>query len=382
MRVAVFTDTFLPQINGVTNTLKKLVEYFDNANIEYLIFAPDSYTEVDGDYNIQRFLSFKFFMYPECRFTLPNVQRIKNSLIQFKPDIIHIMTEFSMGVTGLSYGKKLGIPTVSNYTTNFAQYMKYYNLDILEGAAWNYMRWFHNQNDMTLCPSEETRRLLKNNGIHNTDIFSRGIDFNSFKPELRSSELRRNLGVENKIVLLYVGRVAPEKDIDVLYKAYIELKAQYKNCIELIITGDGPELSKYKKLFTDSTIFTGYKKGRELAEIYASSDIFVFPSPTETFGNVVLEAMASGLPVVVPNSGGVKDIVSDRVNGLLFKPGEYKDLEKKVTELLEEEDLSNYLRSNGRKTALQRSWNSICKDLIQIYNEMIYMRNQKRRIIS
>jgi phosphatidylinositol alpha 1,6-mannosyltransferase len=382
MRVAVFTDTFLPQVNGVTNTLRKLIEHFEKDNIEYLIFAPDSYTNLNDNFNIEKFLSFRFFMYPECRLTLPNVFRLKNSLMQFKPDIIHIMTEFNMGLIGLSYGKKLGIPTISNYTTNFAQYLKYYNLDFLQSYAWNYMRWFHYQNDLTLCPSEETKALLKNHGIQNTDIFSRGVDFHRFNPELRSSQLRQDLGINNKIVLLYVGRVAPEKDIDVLYHSYIDIEAKYGDKVALIITGDGPELSRYKKIFPKNTIFTGYKKGKELAEIYASSDIFVFPSPTETFGNVVLEAMASGLPVIVPNAGGVKDIVQDGINGLVFNAGDCTELKNTIIGLINNESSRNSLRINARKTALDRCWEKIFGGLINTYNEVIFNKKQNYKIIS
>jgi len=371
MRVALFTDTFLPQINGVTNTLTKLIEYYKAANIEYLIFAPDNYTELNQRFNVEKFISIRFLLYPECRLSFPNIFRLKNSLLQFKPDIIHIMTEFNMGVAGLTYGKKLGIPTVSNYTTNFTQYLRYYNLDMFEKASWNYMRWFHNQNDMTLCPSMETRKLLREEGIQNTGIFSRGVDSNLFNEKLRSIELRKQLGINDSIVLLYVGRVAMEKDIDVLLKGYTEIYSQYNDRVSLIITGDGPELARCKRSFPKNTIFTGFKKGAELAGIYASCDIFVFPSPTETFGNVVLEAMASGLPVIAANAGGVKDTVKDRINGLLFNPGDASQLSNLISEIIENVDIKNDLRENSRKTVLERSWKSIFDGLVDTYEEII-----------
>jgi glycosyltransferase involved in cell wall biosynthesis len=247
MRVALFTDTFLPQINGVTNTLTKLIEYYKANNIEYLVFAPDSYSDLNQNFNVEKFISIKFLLYPECRLSFPNIFRLRNSLFQFNPDIIHIMTEFNMGIVGLIYGKKFKIPTVSNYTTNFAQYLKYYNLDIFNNTSWNYMRWFHNQNEMTLCPSMETKELLRSNGIQNTGIFSRGVDFENFNEKLRSVKLRKQLGIDDKIVLLYVGRVALEKDIHVLKESYIRILNQYKDRVSLIITGNGPELERYKK---------------------------------------------------------------------------------------------------------------------------------------
>jgi len=292
------------------------------------------------------------------------------------------MTEFNMGVAGLTYGKKLKIPTVSNYTTNYSQYLKYYSLDIFLNTLWNYMRWFHNQNNMTLCPSMETREMLKNHGIQNTGIFSRGVDAENFNENLRSIKLRKQLGINDKIVLLYVGRVAMEKDINVLLEGYTSILNKYKDKVSLVITGNGPELEKYKKSFPKGTIYTGYKKGRELAEIYASSDIFVFPSPTETFGNVVLEAMASGLPVIAANAGGVKDTVKNRYNGLLFNPGDARELSKLIVEMIENEDLKNNLKENARKTVLERSWGSIFDGLVDTYKEVIFINRCVGRKIS
>ncbi len=382
MRVALFTDTFLPQINGVTNMLSKLIQYFDKSSIEYMIFAPDSYTELNQSFKIEKFPSMKFFLYPECRLSFPNIFRIKNTLLNFKPDIIHLITEFNMGITGLILGKKLGVPTISNYTTNFAQYLKYYNMEMLQGTAWGYMKWFHNQSDLALCPSLDTKFLLKNQGILKVEIYSRGIDSECFNHKFRNIELRKKLGINDKIVLLYVGRVAPEKAIDILLKSYNKLKDKYKGEVALIITGAGPDLQKYKREFPKDTIFTGYKKGQELAEIYASSDIFVFPSPTETFGNVVLEAMASGLPVVVPNTGGVKEIVQHRVNGLLFNAGDSLELTDSIIKIIDDRELRNYLLERSKETVLQRSWNVIFEELISIYNRVTLEKQQECKAIS
>jgi glycosyltransferase involved in cell wall biosynthesis len=381
MKVALFTDTFLPQINGVTNTLSKLMDYYKTKNIEYLIFAPDTYSNLDSNVNVEKFASLKFILYPECRLSFPNIFRIKNTLLEFNPQVIHNITEFNMGIAGLTYGKKLGIPTISNYTTNFADYLKYYNLNIFENAAWNYMRWFHNQNDITLCPSLETLKLINEKGIKHTGIFSRGISTIQFNESFRSISLRKKFGINDKIVLLYVGRIAVEKDIDILAAAYNNIYNKYKNKVSLIITGDGPELEKYKRTFPKNTIFTGYKKGDELSEIYASSDIFVFPSPTETFGNVVLEAMASGIPVIAANKGGVTDTVKNGINGILFNAGNSLDLEKKIIELIENASLYNFLKSNTILTAKEKSWNKVFDNLICTYENIIY-RTQDNKEIS
>ncbi len=369
MKIALFSDTYYPQINGVTNTLDKLIKYFESNNIEYKIFAPKYDDEYD-DNHTERFYSLKFFLYPECRLALPNIFRISQSLSKFKPDVIHIMTEFNMGITGLNYGKRHNIPTISNYTTNFSQYTEYYNLEFLKQPIWDYMRWFHNQNDITLCPSNEAKKLLNKNGINKTSLFSRGIDSHRFNPAFRNEDLRKKLGTENKVTFLYVGRVSFEKDMDVLCESYKAIKERYDNA-SLIITGDGPYLEKCKEMFPRDTIYTGFKKGNELAEIYASCDIFVCPSSTETFGNVILEAMASGLAVIGADAGGIGEIIKHRQDGLKFRAKDSAGLTCCMQELIENISLRNYIVSNGLKFAQNRTWDKIIDNLFDIYCEVL-----------
>ncbi|MBN7773582.1 glycosyltransferase family 4 protein [Clostridium aminobutyricum] len=370
MKVALFTDTFLPQINGVTNTLNKLIQYYEATGIEYKIFVPKYDMELQ-DHNIERFYSIKFFLYTENRVTFPNVFKISSILSNFQPDIIHIMTEFNMGMAGMNYGKRHGIPTISNYTTNFSQYSDYYGVHFLKQPIWNYMKWFHTQNDITLCPSMAAQKLLKSQGIYNTKIFSRGIDFKSFHPMYRSNQLREQLGISDKITFLYVGRVSYEKDLDILSKSYQEIRQKYKDRVAMIITGEGPYLEKCKQIFPNDTIFTGFRKGKDLSEIYASCDIFVCPSSTETFGNVVLEAMASGLPVIGADAGGVGEIIQQGVTGLKFSERNFDELTRCMDELAGNMDFRDYLKANGREFAINRSWEKIFDGLIDIYQDIL-----------
>lgn len=370
MKIAIFTDTYYPQINGVTNTISKLENYFKRNHIEYKIFAPD-YNVKEKLTNVETFYSIKLLLYPECRLSMVRSSRVNELLLDYKPDLIHVVTEFNMGWAGMTYALRNNIPSISTYTTNFSQYLKYYKLDMFTKAAWDYMKWFHNQSDLTVCPSNDTKKLLIEKGISNVGIWGRGIDSIKFSPEKRSDSLRKELGVEDKVMLLYVGRVSLEKDLDILFEAYGQIRNEYGDKVSLVVTGDGPMLDKYKSDNKD-VIFTGYLKGEALSQLYASSDIFAFPSSSETLGNVVLEAMASEIPVVGVNSGGVKDNIVDGYNGLLSKPQDVKSFKQGIKILIDNEDYRIQIGKNARKFALNKDWDKIFEKLIHQYEEVIY----------
>ena len=185
----------------------------------------------------------KFFLYPDCRFTFPNFFRINKTFEDFKLDLVHNMTEFSMGLAGLHHAQKFSIPSVSTYTTNFATYLKYYNLEPLESLAEDYLAWFHNQNMMTFCATAGTEKQVNAMGVPQTARFSRGIDTKLFSPAKRSDDFRRAHGLDGKIVFSYVGRISAEKGLDLLIDAYLKLYEQHGEKAALVMTGDGPYLS-------------------------------------------------------------------------------------------------------------------------------------------
>lgn len=374
MKIALFTDTYHPQINGVTNTISRMETYLKKHDIEYKIFAPD-YNLKEKKEHVETFYSIKFFLYPECRLSMVRKSRIKKILSEFRPDIVHMATEFNMGWAGLNYAQDNQLPRISTFTTNYTKYLKYYNLDMLTKAGWDYFRWFHNQNDLTLCPSQDTQKLLKEKGIKNVDIWGRGIDTSQFSPQKRNLDLRRKLNMDGKIMLLYVGRVSIEKDLDVLFNAYSIIKTKYKNKIALVIAGDGPMLEKYKTEHKD-VIFTGYVQGEKLSQLYASADIFTFPSSTETLGNVVLEAMASEVPVVGVKSGGVKENIIEGYNGIMCKPRDTKSFYESITRLIENIDYRIQIGENARKYTYSKQWDKIFDKLVYHYQEVIH--NRKR----
>lgn len=371
MKIAIFTDTFLPQINGVTNTLSRLGDHLTQKGIEYIFLTPDHPTKDFHNYNIEKFFSTCFFLYPECRFTFPNLLRINHILDQFKPDIIQLMTEFNVGLSGLVYAKQHNIPYITNFSTNYESILASYNMGILQRPMWRYCKKFHSGAVFTLTPSKETEKYIHSKGITRTKIFTRGIDFECFHPNHRNDSLRKSLNIEEKIVLLYVGRVSPEKGLSLLRESMIRLNEKYNDRIALIVTGEGPMLPELMATMPKNVIFTGYKQGHELAEIYASSDIFAFPSGFETFGNVVLEAMASGIPVVGVSKGGVMESIIPHRTGLLAKPDDVDSFTAQLDEMIQNAEMRRQLGMQARKFAETRSWDSIFKELIHTYEEII-----------
>jgi glycosyltransferase involved in cell wall biosynthesis len=370
MKIAFFTDTFLPQINGVAKTLSMFADYMDKHGIEYRIFAP-SFQDQEFHNKVVRSRSFKFLLYPQCRLSLPNYFSIARELDDFNPDIIHVVTEYNLGLCGLKYAKSRNIPVVSSYETNISQYLEYYGFRLLKTPSWKYFKWFHNKCDINYCPSSATANLLKQHGFVNPSIWERGIETDRFSPDFRDEELRKAMGLDNKIVFLYVGRVSPEKDLDIFIKTAKRLNEKYMNRIHFVMVGDGPSLSDLKAAAPANMTFTGFLRGKALSALYASSDVFLFTSPTETLGFVILEAMASGLSIVACNGGGVSDNLIDEYNGLACREKNYDDFYYKSEQVLLDSTLRETLSANARSFALAKSWDSTFDRLIMSYQGLI-----------
>jgi glycosyltransferase involved in cell wall biosynthesis len=357
MRIAVFTDTYFPQVNGVSKYLEQMQKYMGENGIDYQLFVPQKPIGMQMD-QITSFYGLPFLLYPELRISWPSYARIKSVLDKFNPDIVYLATPLSIGIAGLKYARENGIPVVSTYHTHFPQYLRYYHLNYLQGAVWKYLKWFHSFCQINFCPSMETLEQLQQYGIDNLILCNNGIDCNTFSPDVRSATVREYYAPQGEVLLLYVGRIAPEKDLNILmHAAGLLNKAQVD--YKLIIVGDGPSRKSLQEQGINNIIFTGYKSGRELQEFYASADIFVFPSPTETFGNVILEAMASGLPVVAAYAGGVKESLTDGYNGLTFAPGDANGMSHHILKLLIDTNLRQELAQNANSFALTRTWDKI-----------------------
>jgi len=371
MRIALFTDTFLPQINGVTNTLSRMLQWFEDQDMPCLVFAPQYGMTDPVRQDVERFPSIRFVPYPECRLALVSAARIDASLKAFRPDLVFNMTEFSLGQAGVAAASRRGLPAVSNYSTHFPQYLSYYRADWLQPTAWKYMRQFHLRHQLTLCPSHDTQNRLRQQGIPNTGIFSRGIDMNRFHPAKRSQTWRDINGIGTGLAVLYAGRLSAEKDLDILLEAWRPVQALYGNKVRLLLAGDGPMAAQYKRDFPANTVFLGYLKGEALSVAYASCDLFAFPSTTETFGNVVLEAMASGLPILAAAAGGVKDIIRHGHDGLTFPARDAGHMEDKLIELIASPALRRHYAVNGLASAAARTWDSEFQNLSTHFQQVL-----------
>ncbi len=371
MKIAIFSDTFFPDINGVARTLKRFTDYLDARNISYKIFATDSCEMEDYPSNIHRFKSLSFFLYPECRLAFPNILRMKTELQKFSPDIIHVATPFNIGLCGLYFAKQWKIPLVGSYHTNFDQYLKYYDLQFLSKPIWKYMNWFHKPCLKLFVPSAETFKQLTRKGFDRLEIWPRGVDCQLFHPYYDQNEVRIRYELSRKYLLTYVGRIAPEKDVHTLLEVSRHLPKEISNKVDWLIIGDGPLRDELEQKAPVNMKFTGYLQGKQLAEVYSASDLFIFPSPTETFGNVVLEAMASGTPVIGVNAGGVKNIIQSGITGELCRPRGIEQFSHSIQKLLTNDSKRIRMGWEGRKYALMQKWDHVFEKMIWHYKEVI-----------
>lgn len=370
MKIAIFTDTYAPDVNGVARTLKRFTDYLDAHGHEYKVFAPESTKESLFSSHIHRFVSFPFFLYPECRVAWPNMLQVRAELQKFKPDLIHIATPFNIGFCGLHYAKKLNIPVVGSYHTDFDQYLDYYDLQFFSKFLWKYMHWFHKPFRKIFVPSKETLLQLKKQGFSNLRIWGRGVDCSLFNP-YKDQDLHKEYNIKEKFILTYVGRLAPEKDIETLMKISHSLPPALRDQVHWIIVGDGPSKADMEKQAPENMTFAGYLSGQKLAKLYAGSDLFVFPSPTETFGNVVLEALACGLPVIGADSGGVKNIIQEGQTGCLCKPRSAESFIQAIEKILKEDQLREKMTLNARNFALSQTWEQIFDGLLKEYEDAL-----------
>ena len=263
--------------------------------------------------------------YPSLKFGWPQFMKVTSAIDEFAPDVVHIVTEGPLGLAALQAAKVKNIPVSSGFHSAFQDFSRFFDLAFLIKPVQHYLRWFHNNTQLTCVPSQDTARSLQNLGVHcPMAVVGRGVDVACFHPQHASQALRRQWGADEQTrVLLYVGRLSPEKEVNLIVSAYADMHQRCANKTRLVIVGDGPEREKLQRLGQSSNvIFMGSLSGMQLSEAYASADAFVFASQVETFGNVVLEAMASGLPIVAYDYACAEQHVRHLHSGWLAKLGD------------------------------------------------------------
>lgn len=379
MRIAIITENFLPKLDGVTRTLARLLEYLQANGHQALLLGPESGMEWYAGAEIVGTAGFPLPFYPELKFNFFRPLFIRR-LKEFQQDIVHLVDPVILGAAGLAAARFLEKPVVSSYHTNLASYCGHFGFPLFTKPMWSYNRFLHNQCALTFCPSPSTVSMLYKQGFEHLRIWPRGVEKELFTPErrsllLRASWLNGRERPDKQMVILYVGRISWEKNLHLLAQAY---RGMSHECCHLVIVGEGPALAEVQQELAGLPVtFTGYLRGEALAAAYASADVFAFPSHTETFGQVVLEAMASHLPVVGVLSEGVCDLVRDRSSGYLLdtdglnEEEQAKEYRMRLEHLLHNEEVRHKMGDAGLVEAGFHTWPASMKKLMDGYEEVI-----------
>jgi glycosyltransferase involved in cell wall biosynthesis len=369
MRIALFTETFIPKVDGIVTTLCQTVKQLRTLGHEVLIFAPEGGVEEIEQCRIVGMKSSSFALYPDLRLALPRAS-MRKTLLQFQPDVLHVADPAVLGIAALYYGGgnsggALHLPLVISYHTDLPRYLHYYRLQFLEPHIWKILRVRHNRAAVNLCTSAKMMEELQAHGVERLALWPGGVDADLFHPSRGSAEMRSQLseGHPDNPLLLYVGRLSAEKNLESL-KPMLEAFPHAR----LALVGDGPHRKALEQHFAGLPVFmAGFLYGEELASAYASSDVFLMPSRTETLGLVVLEAMCSGLPVVAARAGGIPEMIQHGVDGYLF------DTEAEAIAAIGELLKSSVARCEAgkaaREHAAQASWKSATMQLVEHYKQ-------------
>lgn len=361
MRIALVTETYPPEVNGVAMTLSRLVGGLRARGHEVEVVRPRQRTELagneaaSGDFLVP---GMPIPRYPSLRMGLPAVGRIGRRWREWRPDLVHVATEGPLGLAVLHVAKRLGLPVTSSFHTNFHAYGGHYGMRWFQGAALGYLRWFHNRTRLTLVPTAQGARELTEAGFFNMGVMSRGVDTTLFSPGRRGAELRASWGVgPDDPVAVYVGRLAAEKNLGLAVKAFLRLRESEPRA-RFVLVGDGPERAGLEKEYPEFH-YAGMRRGADLAAHYASGDVFLFPSVTETFGNVVTEAMASGLVTITYDYAAGREYVRDGESGFLAAFGDADAYLGAVRTALAARGRWDAIRAAARETMLGVTWDAV-----------------------
>ena len=362
LRLSVVTETWPPEINGVALTLSRLVQGLCARNHPVQLIRPRQ-TRLDqalnhGSYEELLMRGMPIPRYPELKLGLPAKRALINAWTLKRPDLVHIATEGPLGWSALQAARVLKLPVTSDFRTNFHAYCEHYGVGWLRKPMVSYLRKFHNRTQLTMVPTRALRAELMEMGFERVQVVARGVDTQLFNPQRRSEALRRQWGARpDSLVMLVVGRLAAEKNLDVALQTHAAMQAHHAD-VKLVFVGDGP-LRESLQQRCPQAVFAGMRRHEELAGYYASADLFVFPSLTETFGNVTIEALASGLPVLAFDTAAASDWVQSHTNGWLVPAGNADALVRVAVELAQSPTLLAQAREQARARVAHLDWQQI-----------------------
>lgn len=361
LHIALVSETFPPEINGVANTLGRLCQGLRERGHRLQLVRPrqaDETSRSDDELLLTR--GWPLPGYAGLQWGQSSLHKLLRRWQRNRPDVLYIATEGPLGLSALRAARRLGIPVVSGFHTNFQQYSDHYGFGLLTRLLTGYLRWFHNRSRLTLVPSPSQRLELQRRGFERLELLARGVDGQLFHPARRSAELRSEWGLgDNEIAVLHVGRLAAEKNLQLLVRAFRSLQQSLpQRRLRLVLVGDGPQRAQLQAELPDA-IFCGLQRGEALAAHYASGDLFLFPSLSETFGNVVLEALASGLAVVAFDQAAAAQHIRHGHNGGLATPGDERAFIEAAHWLLEDAESLRRVRLNARQHAGKQGWPAI-----------------------
>ncbi len=383
MRILFCTDTYPPQVNGVSVVTALSVRGLRQRGWGVAVIAPRYPADLVRvfapglqDEDVTAIASIPMPGYPDIRLAAPARRTVRATVERFKPDLVHCATEFTIGRLGQRAALAAGLPVCTSYHTDFARYTESYGLPWLRGPVARWIARFHRRAERVFTPSAPAREDLRALGIDDVEVWGRGVDDVLFHPSKRSLALRQRFDLGHAFTFLHVGRLAPEKRVDVLLDAFRALECELPGgAVRLVVAGAGPSLPALRERAAPSVIFLGnLDRQRELPALYASADAFVFASATETLGLVVLEAMAAGTPVIAAPAGGVADHLRDEENGLAYPAHDVAACTAAMRRLYGDRALRARLRDGARRTAERRTWEMELDRLDASYREVLRRR--------
>jgi glycosyltransferase involved in cell wall biosynthesis len=371
MRITLISDTYLPEVNGVTTVLATMRQGLLARGHQVQVIAPGYDAPGPDETDVVRRWSMRFPPYPAIRLSLPLGGGVGKALDTFRPDLVHVATEGPLGTLGRRAALARKLPLVTSFHTDFPRYAARYLGDWAVKPVTGYLRRFHAPAFVTQTPSQTTRDELAALGFAKPVVWGRGVDTHHFRPERRSDERRAALGAgADRPVILHVSRLAVEKDVATLVAGFQLAHQELGDTARFVVAGDGPEVGMVRAALPFATHY-GFIDRSRLADLYADSDLFVFTSPTETCGLVVLEAMASGLPVITSDQGGVLENVRDGINGLMVPAGSATAFGAATVHLARTPERRGAMASAARAFAVARDWERELDALEPMYRDAI-----------